>query len=182
LLVSLLDRIVRSSPRRKGFAVRAADLQVALPVVRRETTAVEAGRLIAEGGLVGLVIANNAGVPSSILSAVDVLQLMLPDYIIDDPSLSSVFDETGAGELWDRLDERTIGELLDDDGVTVRRMLTIEPDDTLVEVAARMVDGRTQIARVTGSPNDAPMFVTLPSVISAILGYWAGKGPGGRAG
>lgn len=36
--------------------MRAADLQVALPVVRRETTAVEAGRLIAEGGLVGLVL------------------------------------------------------------------------------------------------------------------------------
>jgi CBS domain-containing protein len=182
LLISLANKTVVSPPRRKGAAVRAADLQVALPVVRRETTAVEAGRLIAEGGLVGLVIANKAGIPSAILSPVDVLQLMVPDYVLDDPSLAGVFDEKGAGELWDRLDERTIGELLDDDGVTVRRMLTIEPDDTLLEVAARMVDARTQIARVTGSPNDAPMFVTLPSVISAILGYWAGKGPEGRAG
>lgn len=162
--------------------MRAADLQVVLPVVRRETTAVEAGRLIAEGGLVGLVIANEAGTPTAILSAVDVLQLMVPDYILDDPSLSSVFDEKGAGELWDRLDERTIGELLDDDGVTVRRMLTIEPDDTLIEVAARMVDARTQIARVKGSPEDAPTFVTLPSVVNAILRYWAGKGPEGRTG
>jgi len=162
--------------------MRAADLQVVLPVARRETTAVEAGRLIAEGGLVGLVIANEAGTPTAILSAVDVLQLMVPDYILNDPSLSSVFDEKGAGELWDRLDERTIGELLDDDGVTVRRMLTIEPDDTLIEVAARMVDARTHIARVKGSPKDAPTFVTLTSVVNAILGYWAAKGPEGRTG
>ncbi|WP_427007749.1 hypothetical protein [Pseudarthrobacter sp. H2] len=148
-----------------------------LPVVRRETTAVEAGRLIAEGGLVGLVIADSAGIPVAILSAVDVLQLMVPDYVLDDPSLAGVFDEKGAGELWEHLDERTIGELLDDDGVTVSRILTIEPEDTLIEMAARMVDARTQIARVSGSPDDAPTFVTLPAVINAILRYWAGTGP-----
>ncbi|MDQ6753705.1 MAG: CBS domain-containing protein [Actinomycetota bacterium] len=161
--------------------MRAADLQVALPVVRRETTAVEAGRLIAEGSLVGLVVANNDGVPVAILSAVDVLQLMLPDYVLDDPWLAGVFDEKGGGELWEHLDERTIGELMDDDGVTVRGILTIEPDDTLIEIAARMVDARTQIARVSGSANDAPTFVTLPSVMSAILGYWAGTGPESRS-
>lgn len=107
----------------------------------------------------------------------DVLQLMVPDYVLDDPSLAGVFDENGAGELWEHLDERTIGELMDDDGVTVRRILTVEPDDTLIEMAARMVDARTQIARVSGAANDAPTFVTLPAVMSAILRYWAGTGP-----
>ena len=156
--------------------MRAADLQVALPVVRRETTAVEAARLIAEGGLVGLVIANDAGTPVAILSAVDVLQLMVPDYVLDDPSLAGVFDEKGATELWESLDRRTIAELMDDNRVAVRKILAVDPGDTLIEVAARMVEARTQIVRVKGAPRESPVFVTLPSVMSAILQDWSGTG------
>ncbi|MGO4588543.1 hypothetical protein [Paenarthrobacter sp. 2TAF44] len=149
--------------------MRAADLQVSLPVIHRETTAVEAGRLIAGGGMVGLVIANDAGTPVAIVSAVDVLQLMIPDYVLDDPSLAGVFDEKGAAELWDVLDRRTIAELIADDRVAVRKILTVDPGDTLIEVAARMVEARTQIVRVRGPRHETPMFVTLPAVMSAIL-------------
>jgi CBS domain-containing protein len=83
--------------------MRADDMQVSLPVVRRETTAVEAGRLIADSGLVGLVVANRQGVPAAIISAVDVLRLMVPGYLLDDVSLAGVFDEAGSGELWEHL-------------------------------------------------------------------------------
>ncbi|MGY2744443.1 hypothetical protein [Arthrobacter sp. UYCu723] len=159
--------------------MRAADLQVALPVVRRETNAVEAGRLIADSGLVGLVIANKLGVPTAIVSAVDVLRLMVPGYLLDDVSLAAVFDEAGAAELWEHLAERTVGEMLDDEGVAVRKILTIESDATLVEIAARMVDARTQIALVRDSPPDTPMFVTLPAVIKAVLA--SAGGPDSRS-
>ncbi|MBT2547287.1 hypothetical protein [Arthrobacter sp. ISL-65] len=158
--------------------MRAADLQVPLPVVRRETTAVEAGRLIADSGLVGLVVANRLGVPTAIVSAVDVLRLMVPGYLLDDVSLAAVFDEAGAGELWEHLADRTVGDLLDDQGVAVRKILTIDADATLVEMAARMVDARTQIALVRDSPRDAPTFVTLPSVINAVLASAGGPEPG----
>ena len=50
--------------------------KLVLPVARCETTAVEAGRVIADSGLVGLVVANKLGVPTAIVSAVDVLRLM----------------------------------------------------------------------------------------------------------
>jgi hypothetical protein len=59
--------------------------------------------------------------------------------------------------------------MLDDEGVAVRKILTVESDATLVEVAVRMVDARTQIALLRESPPDAPMFVTLPAVINAVL-------------
>jgi CBS domain-containing protein len=158
--------------------VRAVDLKVSLPVVRRETTAAEAGRLIADSGLVGLVIADRRGVPTAIVSAVDVLRLMLPGYLLDDVSLAAVFDEAAATELWDHISERTVGEMLDDEGVAVRKILSIESDATLVEIAARMVDARTQIALLQDSPPDAPMFVTLPAVISAVLATAGGTGTG----
>ncbi|WP_427008686.1 hypothetical protein [Pseudarthrobacter sp. H2] len=157
--------------------MRAVDLGVPLPVVRRETTAVEAGRLIADSGLVGLVIANKLGVPTAIVSAVDVLRLMVPGYLLDDVSLAAVFDEAGAGELWEHLADRSVGDLLDDQGVAVRKILAIESDATLVEIAARMVDARTQIALVRDSPREAPTFVTLPAVISAVLAGAGDPGP-----
>ncbi|MDP9697078.1 UNVERIFIED_ORG: hypothetical protein J2X79_004662 [Arthrobacter globiformis] len=70
--------------------------------------------------------------------------------------------------------ERTVGDLLDDEGVAVHRILALESDATLVEVAARMVDARTQIALLRDSPPGSPMFVTLPAVISAVLASAAG--------
>ena len=151
--------------------MRARDLQTEMPIVTRETTAMEAARLIAGSNVVGLVIADAKGVPVALVSAVDVLTLMLPGYLIDDFSLAAVFDEQAAEELWGNLHEHTIGELVDDDEVSTRRILTIEGGDTVVEVAARMADARTQLALVKDSPRDHPAFVTLPAVMDAILGY-----------
>ncbi|MDQ0663156.1 CBS domain-containing protein [Arthrobacter ulcerisalmonis] len=158
--------------------MRAVDLQVSLPVVRRETTAVEAGRLIADSGLVGLVIANRRGIPTAIVSAVDVLRLMIPGYLLDDVSLAAVFDEDAAGEVWEHISDRSVGEMLDDEGVAIHKILSVESDATLVEIAARMVDARTQIALIRDSPPDAPMFITLPAVINAVLATAGGAGSG----
>ena len=162
--------------------MRADDLKVSLPIVRRETTAAEAGRLVAESALVGLVIANERGTPTAIVSAVDVLRLMVPGYLLDDVSLAAVFDEDAAGEAWEHIAQRTVGDLLDDEGVAVHRILSLDSDATLVEIAARMVDARTQIALLRDSPPGSPMFVTLPAVISAVLASAAGTGGGTGAG
>lgn len=151
--------------------MRAADLKIKLPVVRRDTTAIEAARLIAEGGRIGLVVADGAGVPVAIISAIDVMRLMLPGYILEDLSLANVFDEEGVNDLWQEIDGRTVGELLDDDEVAVRDILTIDAAATLVEIAARMADAHTQIARITGLDEDSASFITLPVVMEAILEY-----------
>lgn len=149
--------------------MRAIDLKTELPLVRRETTAVEAARLIAEGGRIGLVVAEDAGAPVAVISATDVMRLMLPGYILEDLSLANVFDEEGVKDLWGEIDGRTIGELLDDDDVPVREILAIDADSTLVEIAARMADAHAQIARVTGLADDRPFFLTLPVVMEAML-------------
>lgn len=158
--------------------MRARDLQTAMPVVNRDTTAMEAAKLIAGSNVVGLVIADRRGVPVALVSAIDVLTLMLPGYLLDDLSLAAVFDEQGAEDLWGNLRQRTIGELIDDEGVATRRILTVEPDDTVVEVAARMAGTRSQLALVAGSPADHPSFVTLPAVMEAIVSYCTPASPG----
>ena len=152
--------------------VHASDLQVSIPVVNRHTSALRAARLIAEGRRPGLVIADKNGKPVAVVSAADVLRLMVPNYIRDDMSLAGVFDERGAEEVWEHLDGRTIGELLDDDGVNVFDLLRVDHDATLVELAAQMAEARALVAMVSGT-DDAPAFVTLPSVMDAILSFYA---------
>lgn len=146
----------------------ASDLQVFLPLVTRTTTALDAARVIARERLSGLVVADESGVPVAVASSADVLRLMVPGYVIDDPSLAGVLDEEGVDEVWARLNERTIGELLDDDAANVRDITRIDADAHLVEVAARMVDARAEIA-VVGTPAPDVRFITLPSVMAAIL-------------
>lgn len=148
--------------------MRASDLEISLPLVQRETTALEAARLIARERLAALVVADEAGTPVAVVSSADVLGLMVPGYVLDDMSLAGVLDEAGADEMWARIGERTIGDLLDDDGVNVREITRIDADDNLVEVAAKMVDSHSQIA-VVGSRTPDARFVTLPTVMDAIV-------------
>lgn len=99
----------------------------------------------------------------------DVLGLLVPSYVLQDMSLAGVLDEAGAEEMWSYADNHTIGELLDDDGVRVRELLSVDGDSTLIETAALMVDAHAQIAVV--NKTDPPMFVTLPAVMDAILTF-----------
>jgi CBS domain-containing protein len=150
----------------KGSTMHASDIQVELPLVDRATTAVDAARLIAENHLSALVVANPSGKPVAVVSSADVLGLLVPNYVLEDMALAGVFDEAGAEEMWNHATDRTIGELLDDDGVRVRELLRVDADSTMLEIAALMVDTHAQIAAVRGTTD---RFVTLPAVMDAIL-------------
>lgn len=147
--------------------MRASDIQVALPLIDRRTNAVAAARLIAQNHLAALVVADDSATPIGVVSSADVLGLLVPNYVLQDMSLAGVLDEAGAEEVWANARNRTIGELLDDDGVKVRAPMHLDADDTLIEVAARMVDGHAQIAVVDGP--DGLRFVTLHAVMDAIM-------------
>lgn len=149
--------------------MRISDLTSDLPVVDRSTSAADAVRLIAEQDLIGLVIADRDGHPKAVISAIDVTRLMLPRFIRDDLSLANVVGETGVEDLWDEIAGRTIGDVLDDEEVQAKKLLTVEPDASLVEVAARMVDARTQVCRVLGDDGVDHGFATLPHVLDAIV-------------
>jgi CBS domain-containing protein len=149
--------------------VHASDLQVILPLVDRHTTARDAARLIAADNLAALVITDAAGMPVAIVSAVDVLGLLIPGYVLDDVSLAGVYDERGADEAWAQVRERSIGELLDDDGVRVHDLLKVDSDATLLELAAQLATAHAHVALVKGSAGREPRFVTLPAVLEAIL-------------
>ena len=149
--------------------MRAIDLATAIPIVDRHTRALDAARQIAGSQLPGLVVADETGRPVAVISAVDVLRLLVPDYILEDMSLAGVFDELGAEDVWSSGSARLIGELLDDHDTRVSDILEVDADATLVEVAAQMADARAQVALLRGGETAEPRFVTLPAVMDAVL-------------
>lgn len=151
--------------------MHASDLQDRFPVVGRGTNAVAAARLIAAEHRAGLVIADKKGVPVAVVSAVDVLGLLVPPYVRDDMTLAGVFDEKAAEEVWDHASERTIGDLFGDDNVRIYDLLVVDADASVLEVAALMAEAGAQVAMIAGPADEEPWFVTLPVVLHAILGF-----------
>lgn len=149
--------------------MRVSELAISLPVVDRGTSALVAAQIIARDSRASIVVADANGKPAAVISAVEVLRVLVPRYILDDLSLAAVFDEKGADEVWGDVPERTIGELLDDDDSRVLSILEVDADATLLEVAAQMAHDRVVIAVVKGSGGTAPKFVTLPAVLDAVL-------------
>lgn len=149
--------------------MRISELAVSLPVVDRGMSALAAAQIIARDSRASIVVADANGKPEAVISAIDVLRALVPRYVLDDVSLAAVFDEKGADEVWSDVTVHTIGELIDDDQSRVLDILEVEPDDTLLNVAAHMARERILVAFVTGSGTDAPKFVTLPAVLDAVL-------------
>jgi CBS domain-containing protein len=148
--------------------VRLPDLARPLPVVTRQTSALDAARCIARDRLNGLVVADETGRPRWVVSAIGVLGLFIPRYIADDIRLAGVLDEAGADELWKAAAERTIAEVLDDKDVHVYDIHTVDPKATLIEAVALLATGGTPILLLDdeGSP---PQFLTLATVLDAAL-------------
>ena len=138
---------VRRSGDRVG-GVRAVELAEQVPMVRRGTTGAEAARVIAEYRLSGLVVADDEGVPIAVVPGSQVLSLVLPQYVRDEPNLSHAYDERGADELCRVLNEATIGELLEAKRLTGLKPPSVLPEDTLIEAASAMDSGHTPVILV----------------------------------
>lgn len=149
--------------------MQVSELAITLPVVDRGMSALAAAQIIARDSRASIVFADSAGKPEAVISAVDVLRALVPRYVLDDVSLAAVFDEKGADEVWAEVPTQTIGELLDDKQSRVLGILEVEPDSTLLDVAARMSQERALVAVVKGSAGATPKFVTIPAVLDAVL-------------
>ena len=157
--------------------MQARDLVERVPVVRRETSALEAARIIATLRTSGVVVADSDGQPVAVVHGTQVLRLVVPRYVREDPLLAHVYDEAGADEIGARLRGRTVGDLLDDDDVTVQRLPQVLPDDTLIEVAAVLVRERAPMVVVRDTAGTSSGVVTLARVLGAVLALAGQAGP-----
>lgn len=147
----------------------ARDLAEQVPVVRRTDNALEVARLIATLRLAGVVVADDDGEPVAVLQGSQVLRIVVPRYVREDPRLAHAYDEAGAEELCAGLGRRTVADLLDDDEVTAKELPQVEPQDTLVEIAAVMVREKSSLVVVRDDEGRSTGVVTLARVMAAVL-------------
>ena len=148
--------------------MRAVELAEQVPTVQPATSGAEAARVIAEYRLSGLVVSGEDGVPIAVIPGSQILSLVLPQYVRDEPNLAHAYDEQGADELCGALNRATIGELLEAKRLTATKPPSVLPEDTLIEIASVMDAGHTPVILVIDRDGGFHGVITLSRVLAAI--------------
>lgn len=136
------------------------------PVVASDSDALEAVRLIATRRLPGLVVTDHDGRPVTILPASEVVRMLVPGYVQDDPSLAGVLGESMADRIADKLSGKTVADVLPK---SPREMTTVKCDDTIVEVAAVMARDHAPLVAVMAG-KELVGVVTASRLLEVALG------------
>ena len=149
--------------------MKARDLAVPYPTVRMDTDALTAARLLTEHNRPGLIVVDDQGHPLAVLPGSQVLRVMIPSYIQDDPTLARVLDEEFADSICDKLSEHSVQELVPKD----RPPLPVaNDDDTVLEIAAMMAANRSPLVAVLdGKGKRAPLLgaVSIYDLLGRLL-------------
>ncbi|GAA2092374.1 CBS domain-containing protein [Microlunatus panaciterrae] len=125
--------------------MRARDLVLHHPVLRSDDDALDAARVLAEQRLPGVLVLDSRGQPSAVLLASRLIQLLVPGYVLEDPTLAAVVDEPHADRLSRALAGLTVGDCLPKAPMTPS---VADPNDTALEIAALMVREHTSMVAV----------------------------------
>ncbi|MBC9730004.1 CBS domain-containing protein [Streptomyces sp. TRM68367] len=125
--------------------MRALDLAVEYETVALDSDAIDAARLMAGHRLPALLVLDEHGAPAAILPASQMIRILVPEYVIEDPALAAVVDERHADRLCEALRGRRVRDCLSD---TAPSPAIAAPDDTALEVAALMARVRSPLVAV----------------------------------
>ena len=92
--------------------MRADQIAEEFPVVDLDLECAGRGRLMAEQRLPGLVVTDADGKPLAILPASQVVRMLVPSYVQDDPSLAGVLSESMADHIADAIGDKTVAAIL----------------------------------------------------------------------
>jgi predicted transcriptional regulator len=145
--------------------VRAEKIAEDFPVVTLDSDALDAVRLLATRRLPGLVVTDGAGVPVTILPASQVVRLLVPAYVQEDPSLAGVLSESMADRVVEKLGGMKVDAVLPKPRPA---MVTVNADDTIVEVAAVMARSRSPLVAVLGDEGLKGV-ITAPRILEVAL-------------
>lgn len=125
--------------------MRARELATPFPTVSLDDTALAAARLLAGSDLPGLIVVDRQGQPKTVLPGTQVLRMAIPRYCVEDPALARVIDEDHADKFLSDLADRTVAECLPKEQ---RELPVVDPDATVLEIAALMARTRTPLVAV----------------------------------
>jgi CBS domain-containing protein len=146
--------------------MRARDLAADYPTVRADSPALEAARLLAGQNLPGLIVVDHRDRPVTVLPGTQVLRLGVPAYCQEDPALARVVDEAHADAFLQELADRTVAECLPE---RPRELPVVDPDATVLEIAALMARTRSPLVAVVGVDGSLSGAVTLDALLDRML-------------
>jgi CBS domain-containing protein len=147
--------------------MRARDLAAPFPIVGMDSAALAAARLLAGHNLPGLIVVDDAGRPATILPGTQVLRLVIPTYCQDDPTLARMIDEESADLFLRGVDGKTVADLLPREH---RELPVVDPQATVLEVAAVMARTRSPLVAVAGKGQPMLGAITLDALLDRMLG------------
>ncbi len=116
------------------------------PAARLDDAALDAVRAMADAHRPGLIVLDGDQ-PTHVLSGPDVLSALIPRYVLDDPTLARVLDAGAADEIFGKLADMRVADLLPDRPLREIPVLTVR--DTTMEAAALMAEERIHMVAVT---------------------------------
>jgi CBS domain-containing protein len=93
--------------------------------------------------------------------------MAIPSYCQDDPTLARVIDEAAADLFLRNVGDRTVAELLPREH---RELPVVDPDATVLEIAAVMARSRSPLVAVAGKDRALLGAVTLDALLDRMLG------------
>lgn len=149
--------------------MQARDLAQPYPTVRADTDALTAARLLTEHNRPGLIVVDDQDHPVAVLPGSQVLRVMIPSYVQDDPALARVLDEQFADSMCSALAGRTVAELIPKDKPPLP---VANDDDTVLEIAAMMAANRSPLVAVLdGKGKDAALLgaISIGDLLGKVL-------------
>lgn len=149
--------------------MKARDLAAPYPTVRRDSGALNAARLLTEEHRQGLIVVDDQEHPVAVLPGWQVLRLVIPGYIRDDPNLAGVVDDQFIEQMCDVLTDKTVAELMPKERPPLP---VVGPDDSVLEIAALMASERSALVAVVETPGKSSRLlgvVTLSRVLEELL-------------
>ncbi|WP_435879581.1 CBS domain-containing protein [Streptomyces prunicolor] len=88
-----------TSRARREPGVRARDLAVEYETVGLDSDAMDAARLMAEHRLPALLVVDERGTPKAILPASQMVKILVPVWVVEDPTFAAVVDDRRGDRL-----------------------------------------------------------------------------------
>jgi predicted transcriptional regulator len=151
------------SPATWEESMRARDIAVSLPTVTIRDPVVKAIRVMALGGLPGLILVNDQGRPRTVLSGTQVLRMAVPEPYLDDTQLARTVDEAHADRFWQELGNLTVEDCMPRQP---DRPVTVRWDATLLEVAAIMAHSQRPLVAVVDQDGTLLGVITLERLLT----------------
>lgn len=161
----------------------ARDLAKPYPTVSMDTDGLTAALLLTEDNQPGLIVVDDRNRPVAVVPGSQVLRSAVPQYVLDDPTLARVVEESAADAICAKLAQRSVASLVEALPAGRSELPVANADDTVLEVAAMMAGARSPLVAVRdGSDRDAPLLgaVSLRDLLDVLLPAASTSAPTGE--